>query len=407
MKLLLIVPAFPKLSETFIVNQFLGLIARGWDVHIVCEQSDAMEWQYFPGLSAHKSRVHQTWPHRNFGVSAFLFPWALLDCVIRNRVGLVQYLKIGYQRLGWSVLRRFYLDARIIALVPDLIHFEFGAIAVERTYLKAFLNCQLTVSFRGYGLNYVGLDRSDYYLPVWQAADGIHLLGQDLYRRALKRGCPEEIKPVLIPPAIDVNKFAPGEREITVDVGGPTRPLRLLSVGRVEWKKGYPYAIQAVKKLVERGYTVEYRIIGTGSAWTETFFEIVNLGLSGVIQLLGAQPHPVVIEAMRWADLFLHPAVSEGFSNAVLEAQAMELPVVCSDADGLSENVQHGMTGFVVPRRDPVALADAIEAIILDPVLQRRMGAAGRSRVRTYFNLEDQNAAFDEFFKGVLAGRDA
>jgi colanic acid/amylovoran biosynthesis glycosyltransferase len=105
---------------------------------------------------------------------------------------------------------------------------------------------------------------------------------------------------------------------------------------------------------------------------------------------------------MLAADVFLHPAVSEGFCNAVIEAQAMTLPVVCSDADGLAENVAHGRTGFVVPRRDPDALAAPLIELAADRALRRRIGRAGRERVLSRFTLPDQIRAFDTFYRSVL-----
>ncbi len=72
----------------------------------------------------------------------------------------------------------------------------------------------------------------------------------------------------------------------------------------------------------------------------------------------------------------------------MLEAQAAGLPVVCSDADGLAENVAHGVTGLVVPRRDPAAFAAAIAELAADPERRRRMGEAGRERAARLFRPE-------------------
>ena len=82
----------------------------------------------------------------------------------------------------------------------------------------------------------------------------------------------------------------------------------------------------------------------------------------------------------------------------------MELPVVCTDADGLAENVEDGVTGFVVPRGDPRALADKVEILARDPAHRRRMGASGRRRVLEKFRLEDQIRRFEQFYGEVLAG---
>ena len=110
-------------------------------------------------------------------------------------------------------------------------------------------------------------------------------------------------------------------------------------------------------------------------------------------QILGLTP-------MNQSDLIASPmgtdfvvGIEEGFCNAVIEAQAMELPVVTSDAGGLPENVEDGVTGFVVPRRNPAALADKLALLARDPALRRRLGCAGRARATARFDLDRQAEA--------------
>ncbi len=78
------------------------------------------------------------------------------------------------------------------------------------------------------------------------------------------------------------------------------------------------------------------------------------------------------------------------------------MPVVASDAGGLPENVADGQTGFVVPRRDPVALADKLELLAGDNVLRQKMGVAGRQRVANCFQLPDQIEAFGRFYRELV-----
>jgi colanic acid/amylovoran biosynthesis glycosyltransferase len=403
-RIVLIVPAFPKLSETFIVNKFLGLLERGWDVHVVCDESIPEEWSWFSKLQSVpgvRRRIHRRWPHRPRGLAVFLIPLALLRgmrCAPRETL---RYLHLGYRRFGWQVLRRFYLDTEIIVLQPELIHWEFGALAVGWMYLKELLNCKTLVSFRGYDLNFVGLETSKYFKEVWDNADALHLLGNDLWRRALKRGCNAEKPHVLIPPGIDSEMFDPNGRRHSEAAGSPDRPLRILSVGRLEWKKGYEYALQAVKLLIDQGLHCEYRIVGNGDYLGPVAFAKHQLGLDDMVQLMGPQDPLGIRELMLWADVFLHAAISEGFCNAVLEAQAMMLPVVCSDAGGLPENIANGETGFVVPRRNPESLSEKLTVLSEDPTLRQRIGEAGRQRVLAHFRLEEQIETFGKLYQQI------
>jgi colanic acid/amylovoran biosynthesis glycosyltransferase len=404
MKVVLLVPEFPKLSETFIVSKFLGLLARGWDVQVLCGKSEARQWKQFPELERHpeaRSRVKVNWLHRPRWLAALFAPVALLNCLIRNPEGVWSYLRVGVRRFGFTVLRQLYLDSGLVALKPDLVHFEFGALAVGRMYVKEALGCKTVVSFRGYDVNLSGLDQADYFAEVWNQADALHLLGEGVWQRAQQRGCPKTKPHVLIPPAIDT-KFFESEKRTRVE-SAPETPLRILSVGRLTWEKGYEYAVEAVHHLAAQGVRSELRLIGAGIMLEPLAFARHQLGLKKSVHFLGEMPGMKVREEMLAADVFLHPSVSEGFGNAVLEAQAMALPVVCSDAGGLPENVADGETGFVVPRRDSLALAKKLALLARDPKLRQRMGNAGRQRMLGRFQLAEQLGAFDRLYHSVLS----
>jgi colanic acid/amylovoran biosynthesis glycosyltransferase len=403
-RIVLVVQSFPQISETFIVNKFRGLRERGLDVHVVCTKSEPENWAKFPSLEQSdelKSRVHVSWPHRPLWLAALLLPIVLLRSLFIRPRATTKYLKRGYQIFGLNIFRHFYLDSELVLLNPDVVHFEFGAIATGRMYVGKLLKCKLAVSFRGYDLNFVALEQQDIYSDVWKKADVIHLLGDALWQRAKQRGCHADISKALIPPAVD-STFFQCVRRISSEVGTRFRPFRILSVGRLEWKKGYEYALEAVRLLVERGIDCEYRIVGHGSCVEEVNFACHQFGLVEKVRFLGGCSQTDVRDQMVWADALLHPAISEGFCNAVLEAQSMQLPVVCTDAGGLPENVANGSTGFVVPRRSALEMANQLEVLARDPELRRRMGQAGRARATERFGTEGQIAQFVAMYQKLL-----
>lgn len=375
-------------------------------MHLVCRQSNLKDWEAFPELhhsgSDIKQRVHVSLPHSPRWLAFLLFVPAMIRALICAPKRVWKYLRIGYKRFGIKVFRTFYLDHDLICLKPDIIHFEFGALAVGRMHLKDLLGCKTTVSFRGYDLNFAGLDQPDYYTEVWKGADACHFLGQDLFRRAQQRGCPADIPHSIIPPAINLEKFPTLERPVGEILGTREHPLKVLSVGRLEWKKGYEFALSALKRLQDQGCNFEYRVIGEGEHRAALEFASCQLGINGRVCFLGAVPHDQVIRHLQWADIFLHPSVSEGFCNAVIEAQAVGLPVVCTDADGLPENVADGITGFVVPRRDPKAMAENIALLGKQPDLRSRFGHAGMDRVRTFFTVNKQTDDWETFYTKLL-----
>jgi colanic acid/amylovoran biosynthesis glycosyltransferase len=410
MRVCLVVQSFPKASETFLVNKFLGLRERGWDVHVVCASSAEAEWQRFARLAEDPSirgRVHKAWPSRPRWLAAALTVPSLFVTTLRSTRGTCRYVTRGFRRFGVDVFRRLYLDAAIVAVKADLIHFEFGALAADRVYLGDLLGAKTVVSFRGYDLNLSGLDDDQWYEGVWRDADRLHLLGHDLWRQARRRGCPSDKFHTLISPAIDSEFFDPGERTPAPVVGTSERPLRVLSVGRLDWRKGYEYSMAAVAQLEASGVCCEYRIVGEGEYLEPVAFARHQFGLDDVVDLRGVADRDEVRRHLRWADVYLHAAVSEGFCNSVVEAQAMALPVVCSDAGGLPENVVDGVTGFVVPRRTVAPIAEALERLARSPDLRRTLGEAGRRRAVERFNLADQIAAFERLYRETLGAEES
>ena len=402
-RVVLVVPGFPKGSETFIFNKAVGLVGRGWDVRIACAASVAAEWANYPAAEAElvRARVEVGAPHRPLRAALAVGPRVVARSVLSAPRESARYIWRGWRRFGLGVVKRFYGDCHIVAARPDILHFEFGSLAAERMYLRDLIGCRVSVSFRGYDLEYVGLDQPGFYDEVWRQADAFHFLGHALVELAHQRGAPASIRPTLISPAIDTDRFAPPDRE-PVPAGTPERPLRLLTVGRLHWKKGYEYGLDAVRVLVERGVTVEYRIVGDGDYWEAVHFWRHQNGLDADVEVLGSVRHKAVVDQMTWADLLVHPAVTEAFGNAVIEAQAMALAVVCTDAGGLPENVEAGVTGLVVPRRDPDALADAIESLAKDADRRIAMGRAGRRRVLEHFGLDEQLDAIEAFYRTAV-----
>lgn len=398
MKIVLIVHGFPKLSETFIVNKFLSLLDKGYDVHIVCKNNTYHSWDTFPNLSSTlKDRVKYQPSTRPRWRAFIVFLWMLARCFQQAPRATWHYLSSGWQDKRWGVLSNFHVDAPMILLQPDVLHFEFGTLAANRMHLRDWLITRVVVSFRGYDLNYVGLDQPGYYNDIWAKAAGIHCLGEDLWLRAQHRGCPPDKMHALISPAIDVDFFRRQRRP------DPEYPLQIVSVGRLTWKKGYDYALKAIRILVEEGYSLEYVIIGSGNLIEALGFYRHLWGLENHVKVLGALPQSEILAHLEWATVFLHASVSEGFSNAVMEAQAYELPVVTTDADGLSENIEDGVTGFVVPRRDPEALAEKLMLLADNPRLGEHMGKAGRLRVIKHFTLDRQIEEFVDFYSRILA----
>ena len=165
----------------------------------------------------------------------------------------------------------------------------------------------------------------------------------------------------------------------------------MIGVGQLNWMKGYDYALEAVASLVRDGVPVTYEILGGEPPATSgkpsdrgrLLYLIHELGLEGRVRLLGKVSQEVVRERL-WA--FGRAAAGEplrGPAEHGARGDGLRAPVVVTDCGGVREAVEHGVEGFVCPRRSPQALADALGSL-RDRALARALGRrAGRGSVPT------------------------
>ncbi len=161
-------------------------------------------------------------------------------------------------------------------------------------------------------------------------------------------------------------------------------PLRITTVARLHWKKAQLYALHAMRLLKDQGFDFVYDMIGEGDQLSSLRQAIRDLGLEDRVVLHGAKPPEAIPEFLRRSDIFLLCSVRESFGLAVAEAQAAGLPVVASRVDGIPEALSDGETGFLVPPRDPAAIAGALARLMSDAALRERMGRAAHEFARKF-----------------------
>ena len=132
---------------------------------------------------------------------------------------------------------------------------------------------------------------------------------------------------------------------------------------------------------------------------------IRSSGLDSIVQLTGEVPN--AYEYICAADLLVLSSVQEGLPRVILEAMAASKPMVATDVGGCSQAILHGETGLLVPPRNPLALADAIEQVICDLELARQMGDKGRQRVQRHFTMDAMIARHLALYRELLARHQA
>ena len=164
--------------------------------------------------------------------------------------------------------------------------------------------------------------------------------------------------------------------------------------------KGIVHLIRAVALLRRELPGVHLEIAGAGSEQAALQSEVQVLGLGDAVTFVGWQPD-VWPWLARW-DIFVQPSLAEGFGMAALEAMEAGLPVVGTAVGGLSELIEDGVTGYIVPAAHQVALANRLRDLLLDVERRRAMGAAGRARARQFFSAECMTSELTQIYDELL-----
>ena len=172
----------------------------------------------------------------------------------------------------------------------------------------------------------------------------------------------------------------------------PAPPYHILTVARLTAKKGLPTVFRALKHLCDRGIQLQYTLIGDGDQRKHILSLIKKRKLGHVTHWLGTQPHEVVIEHYRQADLFVLGCEvapngdRDGIPNVLLESMAMGVPVVATRVSAIPELVEDGKNGLLVPPGSPHQMAEAIQRLLTEQKLRRSIIKAGRRRVLQNFD---------------------
>jgi glycosyltransferase involved in cell wall biosynthesis len=209
-------------------------------------------------------------------------------------------------------------------------------------------------------------------------------------RDLLAERCPESAEKIFrVYNGLDLSRFSqPQGNQFTVDA------IRLLSVGRLVPFKGFAMLMAACAELKKRGFDFQCQIIGDGPLRQDLEEAISRCDLGEKIRIAGEQSEQQVLEALRTCDVFVlasetdERGASDVFPTVIAEAMASAKPVVSTTVAGIPELVAHQETGLLVPPKDPMAFADAIERLARDEKLRRKLGRAGRQRIENNFSIQ-------------------
>ena len=401
MRIAIIASTFPKLSETFILNQITGLCNRGHEVSIfsrfkpteslahpdVAKYKLLEKTQYFPSI-----------PRSKWLCRLKASGWILRSLLSRPRMAIriLRYLLKRPEGFSYPIL---FTALSVFQRPVDVIHVHFGHNGRLMIPLKQIEPMAgFFTMFHGHDL-LIGLDNGpDYYRELFEYADLI-LANSDFTRNRLLEQGADPARTRIHHMGIDVNAFPfqAGVSDFTA------APARILTIGRLCEQKGIEYSIRAIGCLCSAhpDIKVEYRIIGDGPLEPALKQLVQELKLSDTVRFLGGLEQTRVIEQLGQADLFLLTSIHEWLGMVLLEAQATGIPVIASRIGGIPEAVKPEESAFLVDPAKPEEIADRLYHLLIHPELRTRMGQEGRRHVEKNFDINTLNDTLEQIYRDI------
>lgn len=386
-----VLKGYPRLSETFIAQEILGLERAGFVLRIVALRRPT------------DSRTHPI--HGEIQASVAYLPEYLREEPLRVLRGLIACRrKPGFKAAFRTWLRDLGRDP-----TPNRVR-RFGQALVLAAELPAdvghlhahFIHTPASVT--RYASLLTGLDWScsAHAKDIWTSTDW-DLEGKlasaeftvtctGAGRDHLNRLAPPDRLVELVYHGLDLTRFSRVLRDrARRDGSDAASPIELLSVGRAVSKKGFDVLLAALAQL-PRDLHWRWTHIGNGDELAALKRLAAETELDGRITWLGAQEQSSVLHHYRRADIFVLPCRiagngdRDGLPNVLMEAQSQGLCCISTTVSGIPELIVHNVTGLLVPPEDSAALAAALERLMTIPDLRKSLGEAGANHVRDAFD---------------------
>jgi colanic acid/amylovoran biosynthesis glycosyltransferase len=409
MKIAYIIGEFPSLSETFILNQIIGLIALGHEVNIYAQKPKKL------------SKIHQdiinfrllsyTFYHpripRNYLIRLFKILYLLIKSCFKSRsfilIKLLKSTHLGNQNV---FLNTFYYSISFLEEkgIYDVVHCHFGHLGIIGNQLKNIgaFEGKICTTFHGWDMTeFLTMSDSLVYRQLFDEGSLFLPISNHWQQKLVDMGCQKQ-KIKVHHMGIDCKKFTYISRENT-----NKRPVTIITVARLVEKKGIEYALRAIAIAHQQTQSFQYQIIGDGPLRGELEALSTHLGIGHRVKFLGGQPQEYIIQMLNTSNFMLAPSVTsrsgdqEGIPVVLMEAMATGLPILSTMHSGIPELVEDGVSGFLVPERDVNALADKIIYLIENPQVWSRLGLAGRKEIEINYNIEILSRQLEEQFKNL------
>ncbi len=308
MKIAFLASTFPTVSETFVLNQIVGLIDLGHDVHIFADKSERnvkIHGNYEKYDLSKRTRYYGI-PKNKLAriMKAILLIIKYASSNYSVILGSLNIFRYGKPSLSLSLL---FMSVALLERGPfDIIHCQFGTIGLNAVLLHQIIpsNGKIVTSIRGYDVTVYLKDHPGIYHELFREGDLFLPVCEFLKERLIQEGC-EENKIVIHYDGIDCSKFEYLQRQRI-----PGEPIKVLTIARLVEKKGVAFAIDAVARLLSKGERIEYAVVGDGMLRENLQQLIKDMGIERQVKLLGSKTHEEVKRLLKESHVMIAPSLT-------------------------------------------------------------------------------------------------
>lgn len=384
-----VVKMFPRISETFILNEILELERRGIRI-VVFSAKKPNEGRFHPQLSKLKAKVLYLEDLEPKKWATWLGDvWPLLSARRDEFWKLAEKTLTGENRSRMDlILHSAWVGAKAREFNLSRLHAHFASLPSSVAYF-AHLITGIPFSFTAHAKDIYVYDMEQHLLKEKLFAAQFVVTVTHYNRKFLMENAPG-----LEPDAIKVIHNGVDLRKLKPDGRGRREPNRILAVGRLVPKKGFGDLLDACRILKDRGIMFKCLIAGDGLEAESLRRRQQELDLADDVEFLGSRNQTEVVKLMQKATLLCVPCTVDGDGNrdalptVILEAMACGLPVVSTNISGIPEIVDTEKDGVLVEPDDPVALSDQLIRLLSSSRIRRKFASNGLKKVATKFNLQ-------------------
>ena len=314
---------------------------------------------------------------------------------VRNRGNYVTSLPHVFARL-WRLFRLMRETS------PDIVHGVLFWAYLLGAYVGTLARVPVVVASR----RSLGLFKADkpHYLMLERWADrftDVFIANSEAVRRdSIEREHLDPARVLVVRNGVDFSRFDhPAPPAAGSQLG--SRP-RVIVVSNLIHYKGHEYFLRAWPKVLDRFPGATALLVGEGVMASPLQAIARELGIEGSVRFLGSRQDVAALLAA--SDLYVHPSLQEGYSNAILEAMASGRPVVATRVGGNPEAIADGETGLLVAPADPAALATAMLRLLEQPAFAARLGESAAEVVRRRFQMDTVVREYEDIYTRLAAG---